>query len=196
MWEASLEPIASGVHAHLHEDGNALSFGRFFELLEHDAGFIRWYSAELSSSPYEAFFWELPPLTVATLDRHAEFVLIESTALASLPPDMAPFRGQFDRHPGASVITFPNLGADALLVVPAPLTDAEAYPHLGAFLRYAPRSQVETLWQTTAVYMRQNLSASPTWLSTAGLGVCWLHLRLDTRPKYYRYAPYKSDPPL
>ena len=195
MWEAKLEPIASGVQAHLHENGDALSFRRFFELLEHDAGFVRWYSAELAGSQYQAIFWELPQLTEATVDLQAEFVLIEYSALASLPPDMAPFRGQFDRHPGASVITFRNLGGDALLVVPAPLTEAEAYPHLGAFLRHAPRSQVETLWRTAAVCMRQDLSASPTWLSTAGLGVCWLHLRLDTRPKYYRFTPYKSDAP-
>lgn len=194
MWEASLEPIASGVQVHLHEDGVALTFRRFFELLEQDAEFVRWYSTELSSSPYEAFFWELPPLTTETFDRVAECVLIGSTALASLPADMTPFSAQFDRQPDASVITFRNLGGDALLVVPAPLAEAEAYPHLAAFLRRAPRDQVGALWQTTAACMLENLSASPTWLSTAGLGVCWLHLRLDTRPKYYRYMPYKSDP--
>jgi len=32
----------------------------------------------------------------------------------------------------------------------------------------------------------------PTWLSTAGGGVAWLHVRLDTRPKYYRYNPYRA----
>ena len=32
------------------------------------------------------------------------------------------------------------------------------------------------------------------WLSTAGLGVYWLHLRLDTRPKYYSFQPYRKPP--
>ena len=30
------------------------------------------------------------------------------------------------------------------------------------------------------------------WLSTSGLGVAWLHLRLDHEPKYYQYAPYRD----
>jgi len=34
--------------------------------------------------------------------------------------------------------------------------------------------------------------AGPPWVSTAGMGVPWLHVRLDTRPKYYRHAPYRS----
>jgi hypothetical protein len=33
--------------------------------------------------------------------------------------------------------------------------------------------------------------ANPEWLSTAGAGVSWLHVRLDDRPKYYGYAPYR-----
>ena len=40
--------------------------------------------------------------------------------------------------------------------------------------------------------IRENLGPIPRWLSTAGLGVPWLHLRLDTRPKYYQYGPYKN----
>jgi hypothetical protein len=38
--------------------------------------------------------------------------------------------------------------------------------------------------------MQQRVSASPLWLSTAGMGVSWLHLRLDSRPKYYRHRSY------
>ncbi len=29
-----------------------------------------------------------------------------------------------------------------------------------------------------------------TAVLAAGLGVAWLHIRLDDRPKYYRHAPY------
>ena len=40
--------------------------------------------------------------------------------------------------------------------------------------------------------MQRRLSAKPVWLSTAGAGVSWLHVRLDDRPKYYGYAPYRE----
>ncbi len=32
------------------------------------------------------------------------------------------------------------------------------------------------------------------WVSTAGLGVSWLLVRLDARPKDYRHAPYERAP--
>ena len=35
---------------------------------------------------------------------------------------------------------------------------------------------------------------SPLWLSTCGTGVYWLHVRLDSRPKYYSYQEYKRFP--
>ena len=31
---------------------------------------------------------------------------------------------------------------------------------------------------------------APTWVSTAGGGVAWLHVRLDSAPKYYTHRPY------
>lgn len=38
--------------------------------------------------------------------------------------------------------------------------------------------------------IQQRVSASLLWLITAGMGVFWLHLRLDSRPKYYSHRPY------
>jgi Family of unknown function (DUF6940) len=32
-----------------------------------------------------------------------------------------------------------------------------------------------------------------SFFSTAGAGVAWLHVRLDDRPKYYGYPPYRRD---
>ena len=35
-------------------------------------------------------------------------------------------------------------------------------------------------------------SELPVWVSTNGDGVAWLHVRIDERPKYYAYAPYRK----
>ena len=40
--------------------------------------------------------------------------------------------------------------------------------------------------------VQRRLGTKPVWLSTAGAGVSWLHVRLDDRPKYYGYAPYRQ----
>jgi len=78
-------------------------------------------------------------------------------------------------------------------VVPTPLADEGCYTHLARFLRDAPRSQVDAFWRSAGLAMKDRVSSVPTWLSTAGMGVSWLHLRLDSRPKYYRYEPYKTN---
>ena len=182
----------SGLRYRLLSEGAELTFRALFRMLESDAAFADWYSSTLSKASPQAYFWEHPPLTDRSFDEKAEFVLIESSALARLDPDPAPFGAQFSNHPNSEVITFSNLGGDALLVVPTPIASHEAYPHLAAFLRAAPKQQIQALWKATAQAVRETLGSEPRWLSTAGMGVSWLHLRLDTRPKYYRFSPYAA----
>ena len=67
----------------------------------------------------------------------------------------------------------------------------------GSILNYA---QVIEHWGNDtgfAMFFSKQLAASalsdqPLWVSTCGLGVYWLHVRLDSFPKYYRYAPYQT----
>jgi len=78
------------------------------------------------------------------------------------------------------------------MVVPCPIAEPSAYGHLAAFVRQAPEPQWHALWQTVGAAMTRRIGSRPVWLSTAGAGVSWLHVRLDDRPKYYGYAPYRS----
>ena len=63
---------------------------------------------------------------------------------------------------------------------------------LAAFLRGAPKLQIQATWKAAASALRQTLGTRPTWLSTSGLGVPWVHLRLDRFPKYYQFDPYRT----
>jgi len=47
-------------------------------------------------------------------------------------------------------------------------------------------------WKLVGGAMERRLGPRPVWLSTAGGGVAWLHVRLDDRPKYYGYAQYRN----
>ena len=192
MWEVRAQIVPSGMRLHIFHRDSQLSFREVFFLLENNTDFARWYGDTLAGCIFEAFFWELPPLTTDTFENDAEFVLIESASLARLRPNPVPFESQFALHQGLDIVTFPNLGGDALLIVPTQLGPIDAYPHFATFLRNAPRDQVRSLWKVAAHAVRENLSRAPRWLSTAGLGVSWLHLRIDTRPKYYNFLPYKT----
>ena len=192
VWEVRIEEVETGQRFQILRDGSNASFREVFSLLETDPEFTSWYTSVLSSSEFESFFWEHPPVSTRNHDSAIEFVLVDGPALAMLRPDPEPFRSQFERDPDEVVAIFPNLGGDAVLVVPRPISPSTAYSHLAAFVRQAPPGQVQRLWHQTGRAVRENLSAESKWLSTAGMGVPWLHIRIDSSPKYYRFGPYKS----
>jgi hypothetical protein len=173
----------------LLRDGGAASYAEVVEQWRTSPPFRVFFAALLAEPPYEAYFWETPPVTRATAARAFEFVLVDSQGLAAPVPEPSAFASHFT--PSQAVATFANLGGDALLVAPAPQGPSTAYAHLAAFARHAPTSQQHALWQAVGAAVTRRLSPAPLWLSTSGLGVAWLHVRLDEQPKYYTYAPYR-----
>jgi hypothetical protein len=174
----------------LWSQDNAVSYDEVLRLWQHDTEFRSFFLTILRGSAFAAFRWETPPITTATLDRPFEFVLIDTPELdRRADPDA--FAEHFRAGDGSQIAAFPNLGKDAVLIVPKPATAASEYAHLAAFLRSAPESQKHELWQTVGQEMLAAVGESPRWLSTAGLGVPWLHLRIDSRPKYYAFAGYR-----
>ena len=89
-------------------------------------------------------------------------------------------------------MNFKNLGGDAHLVVPCPI-QGKAYPHLAAFVRQAPETQIHSFWAMLGKTYSSTLGEEPKWLNTAGLGVYWLHVRIDSHPKYYKTLQYKHS---
>ncbi|MDJ0588869.1 MAG: hypothetical protein QNJ72_02585 [Pleurocapsa sp. MO_226.B13] len=169
-----------------------LTYSEAIELWQQDSNFRSYFISLLAQAPMKAYFWETPPITRSTVNRAFEFVLLDSTQLAKVKPDASNFRQHF-QSATQEVVTFSNLRKDALLIVPCPLTDTSAYPHLASFVENAPKSQQHLLWQTVGRELQHRLSHEPTWVSTSGLGVYWLHIRLDSIPKYYRFQPYKQE---
>jgi hypothetical protein len=174
--------------------GRVLTRAEALVLLRDDASFRSLFAKALAASRFEAFFWEMPPTTRAIQDRELELVLVDAPALTRIAADPTDFEERFERTPSSDVLSFPNLGGDAVLVVPAPRAPVERYAHLATFVRSAPPAQVDSLFRKLALAIESRLSSAPLWVSTAGLGVSWLHLRLDSRPKYYRHEPYKRAP--
>ena len=175
----------------LDAEGTPISYRDVLQLWQVDAGFQSFFNGLLAASPFAEFRWETPPITTATVNRPFEFVVTESPGLARTPDDTA-FREQFRSQATESVVQFSNLGKDAVLVVPSPMGPSSAYGHLASFVREAPQSQQHALWSLVGTALRRRLNTHPVWLSTAGAGVPWLHVRLDDQPKYYGYAPYRQ----
>jgi len=142
----------------------------------------------LPEAPICAVGGETPGVAQSSVEKAFEFVVLDEPSLARRVDEQA-FAEHFT-EPGAAVVSFANLGRNAILIVPTPQADAIAYDHLAAFVRRAPAEQCDALWRRVGEETAKRLSMWPVWLSTAGAGVSWLHVRLDDRPKYYGYSPY------
>jgi hypothetical protein len=193
MWTIHSEEFlhGRGMRFAVHRENQPAVLGDVLTGLKSDAAFRSRFNDELASAPYAAFRWETPAATRSTLNRPFEFVLLDSPGLVRRSEPEA-FAEHFTPAPTGGVVTFANLGGDAILVVPTPLGPPPAYGHLAAFVREAPAPQRDALWRAVAEAMASRVNSRPVWLSTAGAGVAWLHVRLDDRPKYYSHAPYRQ----
>jgi hypothetical protein len=175
--------------------GSPLPYAQVLRLWQADESFRSFFISLLADAPFPAYRWETPSITAATAGRQFEFVLLDAPGLDTAP-DVNAFADHFRSAPaGQTVLAFPNLGNDAVLAVPCPARPADSFAHLAAFIRTADNAQKHELWRTVGAAMEQRLASlapAPVWLSTAGMGVSWLHVRLDSRPKYYGFAPYRQ----
>lgn len=178
------------------EKGQAISYEKFLNLLEKDDQFREQYISTLKKSPFKAYFWECPAVNQKTMGTQPfEFVLTRSKALEKVSKaNSAPFADHLSDDKGAT--HFYNLRKDGVLICPNTCNgSADPYQSLASFTKNAPMDQQHKLWKKVAEQAKKAVEEKgdkPTWLSTHGLGVNWLHVRLDSTPKYYHHAAYRQ----
>ncbi len=188
-------PIVNGTGTapgwRLCRQSTPLTFAQVIELWRMDASFRSMFIDHLTQFT-NAYRLETPPVTLVSMNRVFEFVLVDSPELSSRA-DPTAFADHFRKaKAGTETIAFSNLSGDASLVVPCPVSAASNYAHLSAFMRGAPLTQKHSLWKTVGETVLARINTAPLWLNTAGAGVPWLHVRLDSRPKYYRHSPFRN----
>jgi len=98
---------------------------------------------------------------------------------------------------------FSNLTGDATLVAPRPASAEAAkdgrFAHLANYLKHTSPEEAGKLWTLVAIEYEYMLSTTGkdqlVYLSTHGLGVSFLHFRLEHSPKYYNYKAFTSGSP-
>jgi hypothetical protein len=173
-----------------------------------------------SQGRFQAAFWETPSVRPSTMETQPmEFVLIDAPRLQKFantadPSSFAEHFRHCNRPTGEQQqpvgCVFESLGRDAILISPRPVaastnSNRVNAAHLMAYLQTAPTEQRNSYWKTVGeTYLgalqqhrksdnnNNDDNDAPLWLSTSGLGVAYLHIRIDRRPKYYTYDPYKQ----
>lgn len=175
----------------VRRDGQQLRWSELRVGLEREPHVRAVLTEAIRSYDAEALYWECTPWK-PDADPLFEMMIIPTRAMVKRATNGAAFEEHFDGS--ALVHTFPSLGRDAELVVPAPLGRTDTFGHLASWIRSADEQQVDALWIAVgnAIAEWNAQDRGTLWVSTAGGGVPWLHVRLDSRPKYYKHAPYRS----
>lgn len=175
----------------LKQEGKFLSFQEVFELWKMSPEFINFYTSLLKSEEYSGLFWEHPPLTLLDLSQEYECIIYRSNSFDKRLVDEQAFQDFIQLDDLA--VSFSNLGKNATLIVPTKQIEAASYKHFGVFLEQAKEEQILTLFQEVGKIILEEIKEKErVWLNTSGLGVLWLHIRLDTIPKYYKTKRYKE----
>ncbi|NES83832.1 MAG: hypothetical protein F6K10_21815 [Moorea sp. SIO2B7] len=190
-WKYSFDELSEGKirEYRIFRGGESLSYIEMLEELRTSIDFRTFYNSLLNKCPFKAFRWENRLITTETKEREYTFVLVDSPSLERRL-DKTSFK-EFLK-PRDDVATFPSLRKDATMIIPTEPSQCEGYGHLASFVRNAPNYVTDMLWKVVSEEVIKRIGREPIWLSTAGGGVSWLHVRIDTRPKYYQYTPYKT----
>ncbi|MEM7600032.1 MAG: hypothetical protein AAF357_01295 [Verrucomicrobiota bacterium] len=174
-----------------YERDQILTHRKVHQLWQTDAEFSEIYSNALLEPQFGGFCWETPPLTTERLDADHECIVLASEAHQRIREDPTPFGEHFDSE--SLAVAFPNLGKSSIMIAPIPDSSFDGAP-IATFLNSASSCRRNALWQLVGAKVSATVNRQPLWVSTAGLGVSWLHVRIDRKPKYYRYAPYREEP--
>src|ERR671919_933402 len=96
MWGTRVDVLSDG-HVRrvaVLRDGAAVSYAEVVEQWRASRPFRTFFTALLADPPYQAYFWETPPVSRATAAQPFEFVLVDSPGLAGMTPEP----GAFERH--------------------------------------------------------------------------------------------------
>lgn len=192
MWAKKIiAETTTAIRFRILQDSQNLTFQEVFYLWANSIEFRTFYIELLATVPFPAFYWEHPGLRTPQLTQPYEFVVLISASLEKRRLNETAFAAFFQTDD--LVVDFDNLGKNARLVVPTPLGNIANNKHLAKFIRSDKPAQQQLLFQKIGALMLERIDEQKTiWLNTAGNGVIWLHIRLDSRPKYYKTQAYKN----
>jgi hypothetical protein len=143
----------------------------------------RWENGEPLTYPLsvkEPFMWRTSPL-----DNSGTSVFKEEFTKSNVLPkeeDCEKFNEYFSQ-PGNIVVFTGHSGTR--LVVPKPVA-GKNYSHIKNFIDNAPHEIQVELWKTVARVAKEEANKhGKVWISTHGLGVPCLHVRINSHPQYY-----------
>ena len=153
---------------------------------------LQWESGNYPKVPKEIkspYFWRT---TVQSSKKDLPYKeeFLEDERLLNKKQDLKTFEEKFKKEKYA--VSFPNLSGDTILVVPVP-RKGKRFTNMFYFMNNASEIQKKELWKKVAEQAKEFLKTNENvWISTHGLGVNYLHVRICNNPKYYENSKLKK----
>lgn len=134
-----------------------------------------------------AFIWRTSVInSKKDLEYKDEFII--DKRLPNKKQDLKPFSQHLSKKKNLNEkygISFPNLSGDTILVIPKPKKGKD-YTSIFYFIKNSSLLQQREFWKIVAKEIKKMLKKYDNiWVSTHGLGVDYLHVRICSYPKYY-----------
>lgn len=128
-------------------------------------------------------FWETSKIENGGLVKYREKKI---PASAQLPMTMRASSRAYKQYltNKKSPVAFSNPTGTCTLV--SPPDQGKNFAHIGLFYKNASQHEIRALWKKVATEIEKRLKLKKViYVSTHGLGVPWLHVRICDFPKYY-----------
>lgn len=135
------------------------------------------------------FFYETSPFESYYSPYEERY--ITNTSLNKMRQSYDAFKQHINNSTDEYVTYFLNLSKKSMLIVPMPQS-GKIFTTLKDFMDNASDTQQKRFWNMVAVQaIEMKEKHGKVWISTHGLGVPYLHVRIDTFPKYYTTRKFK-----
>jgi len=196
IWPATVGDGPQTTIYYFYQGERELTNRQVLKLIETDREFLNFMIEKLKNANMDGYFWEVKPISPANLDGYFEYALIQTDKFEDVQADRKPFIKYLNKCRRLSTM-FKNLSGDATLVIPCDKDPegppSDKYAHLASFVRKADMEQVRDVFMRAfSIVSTMVAEGAKVYVSTHGLGVHWVHIRLEKTPKYYTYKDYAS----
>lgn len=143
----------------------------------------------------QPFFWELPPVIPQRMNN-IKFSMVLINMDEPIPEEDHHTYGPYIEQTEDSVHLFWSAYDDVLLFIPTrkyPHTNT-VYTNIYTFVQSASLDELIDYYTKLFEVLRDIIfpeyPQTWLWVSTSGLGVFWLHTRVEFWPKHYRHIDY------
>jgi len=133
------------------------------------------------------FVWQTSVLDSKELNTYREKTTPKNYVHAA--EDRSPFHAYLKKKSNSEeryALGFWNISKDAYLVIPKPRS-GKNFQSLFHFSQNASNLQQRKFWKRVVIEIRNMLKQySQLYVNVQGSAVAYLHVRIDTKPKYYK----------